>query len=69
MMALILSEADFQAILDAGNWSESAEDHENYCGEQLPVELVERWVQDYDPQKMEASAGLAILTLTTAAAA
>lgn len=68
-MLLTLSDEDFQAILDAGNWSETGEDHEAFYGEELPASLVERWVKDYKPLKIETTAGLAALTLMTAAAA
>jgi hypothetical protein len=69
MMALALLDADFQAILAAGNWSNTSEDHKDYYAEQLPVALVQRWVQDYDPTRIETTAGLAALTLLTATAA
>lgn len=68
-MALTLSESDFQAILDAGNWTEIAEDHQSFYNERLPADLVERWVKGYDPEDVETTAGLAALTLLTSAAA
>lgn len=57
MMALALLDADFQAILAAGNWSNTSEDHKDYYAEQLPVALVQRWVQDYDPTRIETTVG------------
>ncbi|MHC2148639.1 hypothetical protein [Pseudomonas sp. 210_17 TE3656] len=68
-MTLSLSEEDFQAILDAGNWKDTAEDHETFYKEQIPAALVQRWVQAFDPAIIESTAGLAALTLATSTAA
>lgn len=68
-MSLTLSDEALQSILDAGNWSDTAEDHKDYYGERLPADLVERWVKDYDPADIETTAGLGALTLLTATAA
>ena len=68
-MALTLLDTDLQAVLKAGHWSSTAEDNETFYSERLPLSLVEQWVKAYDPTHIESTAGLAVLTLTTAAAA
>ncbi|PWK45519.1 hypothetical protein [Pseudomonas sp. OV226] len=64
-----LPEPDLVAILQAGDWGPTAEDSSDFYGEQIPAQWVKQWVEQYDPHKIESTAGLGALTLITAAAA
>jgi hypothetical protein len=63
-----VSDQDLTTILTSGKWSATAEDNSNHYGEQVPSNVVQQWVVNYDPGKPESIASIGVLTLITAIA-